>query len=230
MTKPKAKQGRPKQPAKPTKVRKRQVSATVSEGGGGEQGSGKHTVARTARAKPAPVRHKSDSPTPAANDPAPDVELDQPYGDPLHEPTGAPYSEADFLAVLRELAAGTPLRQVCRRSGYPSFQRVYQWKDEDEANARRFARACEEHEDALFDEILEIADDSSQDLKVVMTKSGPREVFDAEHVQRSKLRIYAREKWLAIRNQRKFGDKLEVQANHTFVRKVFRKGGGDGQA
>ena len=57
-------------------------------------------------------------------------------------------------------------------------------------------------------------------------------LVDTDHIQRAKLRIDTRLKLLAKWNPKKWGDKLDVDANvsTTITRKVFRKdGGGDGR-
>ena len=90
--------------------------------------------------------------------------------------------------------------------------------------AGRFGRAREKGEEAIAAECLDIADDTSQDM--IDTAYGPR--LNTEHVQRSKLRIETRLKLLAKWNPKKWGDKLDVDANvrTTITRKVFRKDGG----
>jgi hypothetical protein len=71
---------------------------------------------------------------------------------------------------------------------FPDRSTVYAWC-EDPAVARRFARARALCIEAWEDQKLAIADDDSRDW--IATDRGL--VFDSEHVQRSKLRIWTRD-------------------------------------
>jgi len=107
--------------------------------------------------------------------------------------------------LFASLANGQTLSEVCRRIGIGRTT-VHDRKREDEAFAEQFARACEAGEERLEDEILEIADDATNDYVERMTGDGEiTKELDREHVQRSKLRIYAREKVLAWKNPRRYG-------------------------
>ena len=78
--------------------------------------------------------------------------------------------------------------------------------NEDESKRDRYARACEDRQEALFDEILDIADEKSKDTKV--NEDGV-EIVDHENIQRSRLRIDARKWALAKMNPKKYGDKID---------------------
>jgi len=77
----------------------------------------------------------------------------------------------------------------------PDKSTVLRWLgDEENLEFRdRYARAREMQADVLFDEVLEIADDTSGDWS---EDDDGRRIFDHEHVQRSRLRVDAR-KWAA---------------------------------
>lgn len=86
---------------------------------------------------------------------------------------------------------------VGEREDLPSERLFFQWKREDEKLRQDYAHAKEEQADLIFDEILDIADDSRNDW---MTRTGPngeaQEVINQENIQRSRLRIDSR-KWVA---------------------------------
>ena len=107
--------------------------------------------------------------------------------------------------VLSSLSHGQTLSEICRRIGI-SRSTVYLHERTDDAFAEQIARAREEGEFALEDEMLTIADDATNDYVARMTGDGEIEmVLDKEHVQRSKLRLYAREKVLAWKNPKRYG-------------------------
>jgi hypothetical protein len=111
-----------------------------------------------------------------------------------------------FNAILVEISKGKALRSILKQKEMPSNETFYKWINEDEEKSKRYARACEERADAIFDEIIEIADDSSQDE--VDTEFGVKQ--NTEFIQRSKVRIDAR-KWVVSKlNPKKYGDKLDL--------------------
>jgi hypothetical protein len=123
------------------------------------------------------------------------------------------FSENIADAICDALADGRSLRAICMDEAMPSQSMVFRWlADERYATFReRYAHAREAQADALFDEMLDIADDGSNDW---MTKERPDgssyEALNAEHIQRSRLRIDAR-KWMASKLQpKKYGDKLAL--------------------
>lgn len=107
--------------------------------------------------------------------------------------------------LFRSLENGQTLLQICKRIGIGRTT-VYDRKREDEAFAEQLARACEAGEGVLEDEILDIADNGTNDYVTRMNGDGEIvEELDRDHIQRSKLRIYAREKILAWKNPRRYG-------------------------
>lgn len=100
------------------------------------------------------------------------------------------------------------LRTVCKEVEI-DVAVVLKHLNEDERFLAQYTRAKEEQADYLAEEIIEIADDSSNDTKEGMY--GPME--DKEWTSRSKLRVEAR-KWVASKlKPKKYGDKLELNQN-----------------
>ena len=118
-------------------------------------------------------------------------------------------------AICERIADGQSLRTICADEGMPSTSTVCKWLAEQPSFSEQYARARELQADALFDEILEIADDGSNDWmerKNADDQSiGWRE--NGEALRRSQLRVDAR-KWMAGKLQaKKYGDKIDV--NHS---------------
>jgi len=90
-----------------------------------------------------------------------------------------------------------------------TMKTFYEWIDEDKEKVKQYARACEERTDAMADEIIEIADFTSNDT--IATEKG--DMPDNEWINRSKLRVDAR-KWLMSKLQpKKYGDKLDLTSD-----------------
>lgn len=94
----------------------------------------------------------------------------------------------------------------------PAQATVFRWLADDRYAAFReqYARAREAQADALVDEMLDIADDGTNDWMADReSEDGFR--YNGDAVQRSRLRIDAR-KWMAAKLQpKKYGEKLEVE-------------------
>jgi len=116
-----------------------------------------------------------------------------------------------FNKILIEIENGRALRKILKDDeNMPSTQTFYKWIDEDVEKSKQYARACEVRADAIFDDIIEIADDSSHDT--IITDNG--EIINSEFVARSRIRIDAR-KWIASKlNPKKYGDKLDVTSDN----------------
>ncbi len=111
----------------------------------------------------------------------------------LHVGIGSP--EIGDL-ICDRIAGGASLRQICQDANMPAKSTIFVWLEEHEDFARSYALARQIQIEDLMDEILEIADDSSNDW---IDREGPDgkkyRVFNPDSIRRSKLRIGAR-KWL----------------------------------
>nr|WP_284271473.1 terminase small subunit protein [Mycoavidus cysteinexigens] len=101
---------------------------------------------------------------------------------------------------------GQSLRSICAQKNMPYQATVYRWLTQSESFRDQYARAREVQADTLADEVLDIADDATQDMQV--DEQGHERVRH-EAVQRSKLRVDAR-KWLAGQlAPKKYGDRIQ---------------------
>lgn len=128
--------------------------------------------------------------------------------------TGRPsgYSTEIAEVICQRLSEGESLRQICRNEDMPGKSSVMRWLDEREDFREQYARAHLLQADHFADEILEIADDGSNDWIERETRSGNTiESADHEHINRSRLRVDAR-KWLMARMApKKYGDKVGLE-------------------
>lgn len=111
--------------------------------------------------------------------------------------------------VLDCIASGLALKTIIdsrTRQETPCYSEWHEWMKEDAELANRYARACEERADKVFEEILEIADDASRDD--IETENGI--IANHEWISRSRLRVDARKWALSKMNPKKYGDKVDV--------------------
>ena len=122
------------------------------------------------------------------------------------------YSDALVDGICERLAGGESLVALCRDATMPGLTTVFRWLADPERQAfrERYALAREAQADRLFDEMLGIADDATNDWMVRNAEKGGPLALNSEHIQRSKLRLDTR-KWMAARlAPKKYGDKMDV--------------------
>jgi hypothetical protein len=116
---------------------------------------------------------------------------------------GAPSRKTPELIerILAGIADGKSTRAVCNEVGVGQ-RTVWDWLAADREFSQQYAHAKMFCADCLADEIIEIADDSSQDTYI---DSKGQRVINHKAIARAKLRIDAR-KWLAAKlAPRKYG-------------------------
>lgn len=115
--------------------------------------------------------------------------------------------------ICRRLAAGESLRAICRDDGMPDESTVRGWATENTAGFfPQYARAREIQAERWADEILDIADDGSNDwMERQRGEDDTAIVLNHEAIQRSSIRIDTR-KWLLARVlPKKYGAKVEIE-------------------
>ena len=153
---------------------------------------------------------------------------------------GVEFSQDVFDRICDRIAGGESLRTICADADMPSKEAVRKWlvKDAGGALVAQYARAREAQADAIFDEIIDIADTAVNDWMEVHGQDDAGYRVNGEHIQRSKLRIDAR-KWMAGKLRPKvYGEKLtmegagehgehlhKVSADDAFARLAARLGG-----
>lgn len=116
-----------------------------------------------------------------------------------------PYSQEKAEQLCDEIAGTTePIRRICLKLGIPRAS-VYRWRLERPDFSRAYNLAMWARVENLADECLEIADDSSKDMRVEMADDGAQYIVDKEVLARTALRLNERHYLLAKLAPRKFG-------------------------
>lgn len=116
--------------------------------------------------------------------------------------------------ICDRLADGMTLREICRGDGMPPESTVRMWATDDrDGFAARYARARELGYQAMADELMEIADDGTNDwMKRQMQDGSTGDVENHEALARSRLRVDTR-KWMLSKVLPKvYGDKLDLSS------------------
>jgi len=118
----------------------------------------------------------------------------EPEKKPAHRPTLFTMDLAD--KICEKVSEELSMRTICLADEFPEARTIYRWLRQHEEFRQQYAHAKAEAAEAFGEEILDIADDGSNDWMEVRNKKGDIEiVLDKEHVMRSRLRIDTR-KWL----------------------------------
>jgi hypothetical protein len=108
---------------------------------------------------------------------------------------GHDYSEALAAEICERMAQGRSLKSICRDADMPANSTVFRWLARHADFARQYAAAREAQAQALFDEILAIADEAAE------TPNG---------VSKAKLMVDTRKWWLARVAPKTYGDRLDL--------------------
>ena len=145
-------------------------------------------------------------------------------------PTGRPTTLTDelALAICELISTGHSLRQIEKIEGMPAKNVILRWVVRVEEPYRSFgaqyARACDVRAELWAEEVVDIADDGSNDWYERENKDGSTErVLDHENINRSRVRIDTR-KWLLSKVlPKKYGDKLDVKHEGGIIVNINRK-------
>jgi hypothetical protein len=116
--------------------------------------------------------------------------------------------------ILGGLMSGRMLTEICREPDMPSVMSVHNWRTQDRGGfAARYRQAREIGCETIADEMVDIADDRSQDWLVRTNKDGTREAFlDPDRISRARMRFDARRWRLSKIMPRTYGDRIDLNA------------------
>lgn len=126
---------------------------------------------------------------------------------------GRPSKYTNKLAdkICKMIAQGQSVRSICAKKDMISMQTFFRWLRENDKFREQYAHACEERSYMHAEDIIEIADNATNDYMEKLEGDGY--IFNSENVQRSRLRIDTR-KWLMSKlNPKVYGDKLDMTTN-----------------
>ncbi|MBY5821474.1 terminase small subunit protein [Rhizobium leguminosarum] len=127
------------------------------------------------------------------------------------------YTEEMADKICERIANGESLKAICEDDDMPAKATVFKWLGAYPEFVDKYARAREVQADALFDEILSIADDGRNDWMEKKSLDGGNMGWqeNGEALRRSQLRIDAR-KWMAGKlRPKKYSDKLQIDGSMT---------------
>ncbi len=115
--------------------------------------------------------------------------------------------------VCQKIAEGYSMRTVCAPEEMPAIATLFRWLRDHESFREQYARATEERTEAMAEDILDIADDGSNDLMTIQKGDYEYEIENKEVTNRSRLRVDTRKWIMAKMKPKKYGDKLDLSNN-----------------
>tara|TARA_B110000093_G_C12865557_1_gene365286 strand:+ start:265 stop:696 length:432 start_codon:yes stop_codon:yes gene_type:complete len=116
--------------------------------------------------------------------------------------------ETIFKDVTNQISEGKSLREVLRQTDKPNRSTFYEWISKDEDKSDQYVRACNDRSELIFDEIIEIADATADDI--IINDEG-KVITNHNVIQRDRLRVDARKWALSKMNPKKYGDKQAIE-------------------
>lgn len=125
---------------------------------------------------------------------------------------GRPTKYTQKLAdeICDQIAEGKSLRTICVDESMPDKSQIFRWLRKNEDFRDQYARAKEEAVEAMIEDMIDIADDGTNDYMTITKGNHSYNVEDREVTNRSRLRVDTR-KWIVSKlKPKKYGDKLDL--------------------
>ncbi len=118
--------------------------------------------------------------------------------------------------ICARIAAGESMRNICKEDDMPDRATVHLWllnKDNKDFTIQ-YETACNTRAENMFEELLEISDDGTNDFMERESKDGGKfSVLNSEAVSRSRLRVDTRKWFLSKVMPKKYGERLDLTTN-----------------
>lgn len=129
--------------------------------------------------------------------------------------TGRPtdYSQDIADMICERLADGESLRSICEADDLPARSTVFRWLSLHPEFQDQYARAREAQADAIFDEMIDIADNPLIGEKTKTLPDGKKETTTGDMIEHRRLQVETR-KWMAGKlRPKKYSDKLDLNVS-----------------
>ena len=122
------------------------------------------------------------------------------------------YNKSLATEICTRITNGESVRKICEEKEFPSRPTVYAWLLKYEDFLNQYEEAKKIQVDKFAEEIMDIADDSTNDYMERESKNGEKyEALNQENIGRSRLRVDTR-KWLMGKlRPKKYGEKQQME-------------------
>jgi len=124
---------------------------------------------------------------------------------------GLPYDARVALHICGLISQGFTMARIENEPGMPRRETIYKWLHTHPDFHEAYTIAQGIRAEAMGDECLEIADDSSKDIIERVTNKGTIvQAIDHENIHRSRLRVETRRHLMSKLSPKKYGDNLSI--------------------
>ena len=117
----------------------------------------------------------------------------------------------NFEKICELIEEGHALRNILvAKNPYMSKRQFFKLISTNEAAREHYAYSCEVRAEIIFEDMLEIADDGTNDLMTIERGNKEYNVENKEVTNRSRLRIDTRKWYLSKLMPKKFGEKVDL--------------------
>jgi hypothetical protein len=122
-----------------------------------------------------------------------------------------------FDIICTRIESGEAVRNILKEAEMPSSRTFFKWLD-DEEKVKQYARAKGIYAEAMFEDIILIADGSGDD--VLIDEDGVENV-NHHVIQRDRLRTDTRKWALSKLNPKKYSDKIQLDTSEFKEQPLF---------
>lgn len=113
--------------------------------------------------------------------------------------------------ICERIMLGQSVREIGRADDMPDASTIFVWLNKHDVFQEQYTRAKEVQAEQMAEEMIEIADDGTNDYVERKRQDGSSYLeVDHEHIQRSKLRIETRKWTMGKLKPKKYGDKTQI--------------------
>lgn len=128
-------------------------------------------------------------------------------------PGGRPtiYTDKLVFDICEMIANGDSMRSVCRDEAMPAMTTIFRWLKENDEFRAQYEIATQERAEAMNEDIIDIADNATNDWMASHGKDDEGYRQNGETLQRSRLRVDVRKWHMSKMNPKKYGDKQQIE-------------------
>jgi hypothetical protein len=128
------------------------------------------------------------------------------------------YSTDLVATICERIASGESVRSIVKDEDMPVMSTFFRWLHEKEDFKEQYNIAKQLGADAMFADIIGIADDGTNDYMEVMDREGGIGGWKAngEVIQRSRLRVDTRKWYLSKVLPKIYGERQQIDTTHSF--------------
>jgi hypothetical protein len=115
--------------------------------------------------------------------------------------------------ICSRIAEGESVRKIVKNKDMPSASTIFRWLLNEDYKEfwEQYEKARNIQAELMFEELLDIADDGTNDWIEKELQSGQViETLNSENIQRSRLRVDTRKWYLSKVLPKKFGEKIDI--------------------